>query len=108
MRKKSFLRILFTVVILVGIVGLIGWVLKKNKAKNEAKTAVVAQSSNDVAVRISTVSKQSVETGFSANGNFAPAQQLNFAAENSGRVVRVLVDEGSYVRKGQTLAIIKA
>jgi RND family efflux transporter MFP subunit len=33
---------------------------------------------------------------------------LNFASENAGRVTRVLVDEGSYVRKGQTLAIIKA
>jgi RND family efflux transporter MFP subunit len=43
----------------------------------------------------------------SANGNFAPVQQLNFAAENSGRVTQVLVDEGAYVRKGQTLAVIK-
>ncbi len=32
---------------------------------------------------------------------------MNFASENSGRVTRVLVDEGSYVRRGQTLAIVK-
>jgi len=42
------------------------------------------------------------------NGNFAPAQQLNYASENSGRVVKVLVDEGSRVSRGQTLAIIDA
>ncbi|RYZ29657.1 MAG: efflux RND transporter periplasmic adaptor subunit [Chitinophagaceae bacterium] len=108
MRKKKLIRIFITVAILAGVFVLIGSVLANNKKKNAAQTAVVAQtSSGDVAVRVSPVQKQSIQLDFSANGNFAPAQQMNFAAENSGRVVRVLVDEGSYVRKGQTLAIIK-
>jgi len=108
MRKKKIIRVFITVVILAGVFVLIGSVLANNKKKNAAQTAVVAQtSSGDVAVRVSPVQKQSIQLDFSANGNFAPAQQMNFAAENSGRVVRVLVDEGSYVRKGQTLAIIK-
>lgn len=108
MRKKPIIRTLVTIAILVGIVGLIGWVLTNNKKKNEAKTAVVAQtSSGDVTVRVSPVKKEALAADFAANGNFAPAQQMNFAAENSGRVTRVLVDEGSYVRKGQTLAVIK-
>jgi RND family efflux transporter MFP subunit len=108
MRNKSIVRTILTISILAGVVVLIGWVLKNNKKKNEEKTAVVAQtSSSDVAVRVSPVQKQAVEMDFSANGNFAPAQQMNFAAENSGRVTRVMVDEGSYVRVGQTLAIIK-
>jgi multidrug efflux pump subunit AcrA (membrane-fusion protein) len=34
-------------------------------------------------------------------------QELNFSSEKSGRVVRVLVDEGSKVRIGQTLAIVE-
>ena len=109
MNKQKVVRTIVAVAALAGVLFLISWVLSNNKKKNEAKTAVVAQnSSSDVSVRVSPVQKQAVETDFSANGNFAPAQQLNFAAENSGRVVRVLVDEGSYVRKGQTLAIIKA
>ena len=92
----------------MGVLVLIGSVLANNKKKNAEKTAVVAQiASSDVAVRVSPVQKQSIALDFSANGNFAPAQQMNFAAENSGRVTRVLVDEGSYVRRGQTLAIIK-
>ncbi|HYH16313.1 MAG TPA: efflux RND transporter periplasmic adaptor subunit [Flavisolibacter sp.] len=108
MRKKPIIRTLVTIVILVGVVGLIGWVLTNNKKKNEAKTAVVAETtSGDVAVRVTPVKKEALATDFSANGNFEPAQQMNFAAENSGRVTRVLVDEGSYVRRGQTLAIIK-
>ena len=60
-----------------------------------------------VAVRVSTVERKSLQGDFSANGNFAPAQQVNLAAENAGRVTSVLVDEGSYVRVGQTLAVIK-
>ena len=102
------IRIFTTVAIIVGVFVLIGSVLASNKKKNAEKTAVVAQTaSGDVAVRVSPVQKSSLALDFSANGNFAPAQQMNFAAENSGRVVRVLVDEGSSVRKGQTLAIIK-
>jgi RND family efflux transporter MFP subunit len=53
------------------------------------------------------VQKESLALDFSANGNFQPTRQMNFASENSGRVIKVLVDEGSVVHKGQTLAIIK-
>jgi RND family efflux transporter MFP subunit len=108
MNKQKVVRAIITVAALAGVLVLISWVLNNNKKKNEAKTAVVAESSSDVSVRVSPVQKQAVELDFAANGNFAPAQQMNFAAENSGRVVSVLVDEGSYVRKGQTLAVIKA
>jgi RND family efflux transporter MFP subunit len=108
MRKKKLIRIFTAVIILAGVLVLIGSVLANNKKKNAEKTAVVAQTSgSDVAVRVSPVQKEAISLDFSANGNFAPAQQMNFAAENSGRVTRVLVDEGSYVRRGQTLAIIK-
>ena len=92
----------------MGVIGLIGWVLTNNKKKNEAKTAVVAQTSSDVAVKVIDVQTQKVDLDFAVNGNFAPAQQMDFASENSGRVVRVLVDEGSRVIRGQTLAIVDA
>jgi RND family efflux transporter MFP subunit len=108
MRRNKIIRIFITVAILAGLFVLVGSVLANNKKKNAAKTAVVSQTSGgDVAVRVSPVQKQTLTLDFSANGNFAPAQQMNFASENSGRVTRVLVDEGSYVHKGQTLAIIK-
>jgi RND family efflux transporter MFP subunit len=108
MRKKKIIRAGITIGVLIGVLVLIGSVLANNKKKNAEKTAVVAQTTGgDVAVRVSAVQKQSIELDFSANGNFAPAQQMNFASENSGRVTRVLVDEGSYVRRGQTLVIIK-
>ena len=108
MNKQKVVRTIITVAALAGVLVLISWVLNNNKKKNEAKTAVVAESSSEVSVRVSPVQKQALALDFAANGNFAPAQQMNFAAENSGRVINVLVDEGSYVRKGQTLAVIKA
>jgi RND family efflux transporter MFP subunit len=108
MSKRSFIRIITTVGIVIGVIALIGWVLTNNKKKNDAKTAVAAQTNSDVAVRTFTVVKQTIEQDFAVNGNFAPAQQMNFASENAGRVVRVLVDEGSRVLVGQTLAIIDA
>lgn len=109
MRKNSFKKIGLTIVIIAGLIAIVGFVLTNNKKKNEAKTAVVAQSSSsDVAVRVAPAQTQTVETDFGANGNFEPARQMNFAAENAGRVVRVLVDEGCYVRVGQTLAVINA
>lgn len=108
MRKKKILRAVITVGVLAGILVLIGSVLANNKKKNDEKTAVVAETSNsDIAVRVGLVEKQSLSVNFTANGNFVPVQQLNFASENAGRVTKVLVDEGSNVRKGQTLAIIK-
>lgn len=108
MKNKRITRAFITVLILAGVFVLIGKVLAANKKKNAEKTAVVAQMSGGaVAVKVSPASKQSLVLDFSANGNFAPFRQMNFAAENAGRVVRVLVNEGSMVRPGQTLAIIK-
>lgn len=92
---------------IVAVIALFAYILNSNKAKNEAETAVVSQKNTAVTVRIDTVKTEIPNLDYIANGNFAPAQELSFPAENSGRVVRVLVDEGSVVRKGQVLAVIK-
>ncbi|RYY66541.1 MAG: efflux RND transporter periplasmic adaptor subunit [Chitinophagaceae bacterium] len=107
MRKNKILRIVVTLVAVIIAFAGIAAVLTRNKKKNAEKTAIVSQVSGAVAVRVSAVARQSLQADFNANGNFAPAQQVNLAAENAGRVTRVLVDEGSYVRSGQTLAIIE-
>lgn len=91
----------------VAVIGLGAYILNKNKEKNEAETAVVSQKNTAVAVRTATVKNEVPNTDYVANGTFEPSQQLQFPAENNGRVVRVLVDEGTVVRKGQVLAVIK-
>ena len=101
-------RGIITVLSIIAALGLIGWILSNNKKKNQEKTAIVAQGSGDVAVRTATISKTPVDLDFSVNGNFQAARQLTFSAENSGRITRIFVDEGSHVSKGQTLAILDA
>jgi len=93
--------------IVVAVLALFGFILNNNKEKNEAETAIVGQKNTSVAVKTATVKSEIVSTDFVANGNFSPYQELNFSAENSGRVTQVLVREGSVVKIGQTLAIIK-
>lgn len=99
-------KVIYIVAILAVIAG--GYfILMKNKEKNEAESAVVSEKNSAVAVRTAIVKNEAPNMEYLANGTFEPSQQLEFAAENSGRVLKVLVDEGSPVRIGQTLAIIK-
>ena len=97
-------RIIITIVIVIGLLALIGWVLNNNKKENEAKTAVVAQTGGAVVVRAATVSKEPISLNFSANGNFAANQDLTLLSEVSGRITRILVQEGARVSRGQVLA----
>lgn len=101
-------RIIIAVILFIVIIGGIAWILKSNKQKNDAQTALVSQGSGAISVRIAKVKKEAVDMDFSANGNFAPKQELNFLSENAGRVSSIYVDEGDHVKKGQVLARIDA
>ena len=83
------------------------YTLINNKKQNEAETAIVAQKNTDVSVNVTQAKYEHINNDYSANGTFAPYQELSFPSEISGRIVRVFVDEGSYVRAGQTVATIK-
>jgi len=95
------------IVVGIAVIGLIAYILTNNKKKNEAETATISKTNDAVAVRIDTVKNAVPNLDYVANGTFAPSQELSFPAENSGRVVKVLVDEGDKVRIGQVLAVIK-
>jgi membrane fusion protein, multidrug efflux system len=99
-------RIIITVVVVIGAATLIGWILNNNKKENQAKTDIVAKGTGAVIVRTTTASKSPINLDFSSNGNFAAWQDLALVAENSGRITRILVDEGSHVNRGQVLARI--
>ena len=101
-------KIIITIVVIAATLGIIGYVLTNNKKKNEAETADVAEKNTSISVKSDTIKSEIVSTDFIANGIFAPLQELSFSAENSGRVTKVLVKEGSVVKIGQTLAVIKA
>jgi len=99
-------RVIITIVVVIGLLALIGWVLSNNKKENEAKTAVVAQTGGAVVVKAAKVTRQPIVLDFSANGNFAANQDLTLLSEVSGRITRILVKEGSRVSRGQVLALV--
>ncbi|MFV5697247.1 efflux RND transporter periplasmic adaptor subunit [Flavobacterium sp. ZT3R17] len=99
---------IITGIIILGAIAIIAVVLTNNKKENEAKTALVAEKNASVSVKVGTVKTEEISLDFSANGNFEPLQELSFSAEKPGRVVRVLVDGGSIVHIGQTLAIVRS
>jgi RND family efflux transporter MFP subunit len=96
------------VVVIIAALGIIGFVLTKNKAENKAKTDIVAEKNAAVSVKITKVKSEKVTLDFVANGNFEPIQELTFSAEKSGKVISVLVKEGDYVNVGQTLVIVRS
>lgn len=97
-------RVIITIIVVAGSLALIGWILSKNKAENEAKAAVVAETGGAIVVKAATVSEQPIVLDFSANGNFAANQDLMLLSEVSGRVTRILVKEGARISRGQVLA----
>lgn len=99
-------KIVTAIIVAVAIGGTV-YTLNKNKRHSEEQTAIVAQKNSHIVVRADQVAFRAVNTQYIANGTFQPKQEVLLSAETQGRVVRVLVDEGSYVRAGQTLAIIK-
>lgn len=103
---KAIKTILISLVV-IGLIVLAGFKLAANKQKSEEETKIVAQSNDSIAVSVSKVEFRNLQTDFVANGTFEPSQELNFPSEISGKVTRVLVDEGSYVRAGQTIAVIR-
>lgn len=108
MKTRSIIRIIFNLALLAGTIFLIGRVLTHNKKKNEERTALASQVASEAAVRIHNAEIKNLNLNFTTNGNFKPYREMDFASENPGRVVDILVKEGSRVAPGQTLAVIDA
>lgn len=101
-------KVVITGIIVIAALAGIMYVLYSHKAENQAQTDVVAQTNTYVAVRVEVADYKEVNGQYIANGTFAPKQEVKISAETPGLVTRVLVDEGSKVKAGQTLAVIKA
>jgi RND family efflux transporter MFP subunit len=100
-------KILIWSAVTIAAVVLIMWKLGANKKANEAKTEFVKESNaGEVPVLVEKVAKSDFSQGFLANGNFTPFRELTYLAETSGRITRLLVDEGSVVKQGQAIAYV--
>jgi len=99
--------IISSIVVIAAIAGIM-YALNKNKAKNDAQIAVVAEKNAAVSVRADKAINRELSTAYIVNGTFAPKQEVKIAAEAAGRITKVLVQEGSFVNAGQVLAIVES
>lgn len=100
-------KTLIYIVIAAVLVGLAAYKISSNKSKQEAEVAEVAKEVDKINVNVITVQYESINTDYTANGTFLPKQEMNQSSEISGKVVSVLVKEGSRVGAGQVVATIK-
>lgn len=101
--KKTLIYIIVAAV----LVGLAAYKIAGNKEKQTKEVKEVAKQVDKINVNVVTVSRENITTDYSANGTFIPKQESNQSSEISGRIVSVLVKEGSRVGAGQVLATIK-
>lgn len=101
--KKTLIYIIVAAV----LVGLAAYKIAGNKEKQTKEVTEVAKQVDKINVNVVTVKRENINTDYSANGTFLPKQEMNQSSEIAGRIVSVLVKEGSRVSAGQTLAIIK-
>lgn len=105
------MKILKNILWILVVGGLLVWgsvTLSNNKKKAKEETQIVAKSNDEIAVNVTKAKFENINTDFVANGTFEPYQELNFPSEVAGKVIRVLVSEGSYVNVGQTVAVVRS
>lgn len=101
--KKSLIYIIVAAV----LIGLAGYKIVNNKKEQTEKVAEVAKVVDKINVNVITATRENINTDYTANGTFIPKAETNVSSEIAGKVVSVLVKEGSRVGAGQTVAIIK-
>ncbi len=101
--KKTIIYIIVAAV----LVGLAAYKIAGNKEKQTKEVQEVAKQVDKINVNVVTVARENIDTDYAANGTFIPKQESNQSSEISGRIVSVLVKEGSRVGAGQVLATIK-
>ncbi len=89
--------------IAVAIVAAMIVVLLLNKKANQQKTELASLVSTAIPVQLDVVVEEAFTTQFTSNGVLEPIKELSYVSDVAGRVVRIAVEKGDRVQKGQTL-----
>ncbi|WP_068595244.1 efflux RND transporter periplasmic adaptor subunit [Vaginella massiliensis] len=89
------------------LIGLAAYKIIDNRNQQRAQVEEVAKQVDKINVNVITVTREDINTDYSANGTFIPKQETQISSELAGKVVNVYVKEGSRVGAGQTVAVIK-
>lgn len=102
MKKK-----ITTITTCILIAGTIGAVLANNKAKID-KAAQPVKENPVIPVKAYAVSTETFNTSFSLTGTTIPAREVKIASEVQGKLSRLLIKNGDFVKTGQTIAVLDA
>ena len=101
-------KVVITGIVVIAALAGIMYVLNKNKATADMQTQIVAEKNASVMVRVEPVEFKEVNGQYIANGVFMPKQDVKISTETPGVVSKVYVSEGSFVKAGQILAVVKS
>ena len=118
-------RVLFPTAAVAVVIALSGggfYMYKSNKSAGDGKTSAAAAAAKNgkngkngkengkekapVPVNVAAVSAAPISSYISSTANLVAENEVKVIAEADGRVERLLVEEGDYVRQGQTLATL--
>jgi membrane fusion protein, multidrug efflux system len=100
-------KLLYTVVVIV-ILGAIGFKLMSNKEQMAANAAVASIKSDAIPVTITEVLSAKLDKSFTAQGNFAPIQSLTLLSETQGQIKSVLKRKGDRVKASELLVQVES
>ncbi|MFZ5941251.1 MAG: efflux RND transporter periplasmic adaptor subunit, partial [Bacteroidota bacterium] len=94
---------ILTFLSIAAVLAVVVFILLANRRSSREKIQLVSEISSSVRVQAAVVTGSELSTGFVSNGVVQPVSELSFISDVSGRVVRVLAEEGMHVSKGQVL-----
>ena len=94
------------VVVLAALVGVFAVQAARSGGDDAAAAEAEAEKAEDapIPVEVADVRQDAVASYISATANLVPENEVKVLAEWEGRLARLLVEEGQWVRKGQVLA----
>lgn len=99
----NFFPWLMAVLIFLFIILMIGLIMREKKSMEEAKNAAIKKEVSPVSVITLNLVPSRLEDKINLPAQVEPYEDVQVKAEVSGQVVKVLVEEGQSVQKGQVL-----
>jgi RND family efflux transporter MFP subunit len=92
-----------TLLFVIAIAGTFGFILYKNKKEIDAN-ATVKEEVKNIPVSVAAASYKNLSESLTLIGTFEPHKDIKLVSEITGKVVKVGVEEGQFVKPGQLIA----
>ncbi|MCB9081690.1 MAG: efflux RND transporter periplasmic adaptor subunit [Lewinellaceae bacterium] len=103
--KKIFRILMFLAVIAISVAG-IAWKLADNKKQIEADASAAQVRNTKVLVTTTMPQERQLSNDFTMTGTLRAFRETPIIAETSGRLVQLLVDNGTNVQQGKLIAVL--